>query len=220
MAKTEPEKISEYLTIEHALAYLETADDIPHRMEGEAVVLELLPSNVRRILDLGAGDGRLLALAKQVRPKAHGVAIDFSQTMLEKARSRFAEDKDISVIEHDLNRTLPDLGTFDVVLSSFAIHHLSDERKQALYSEIFTFLEYGGIFCNLEHVASPTQKLHEDFFNSLGATVADEDPSNQCTSVETQLNWLRKIGFKNVDCFWKWRELALFAGVKPTGNNP
>ena len=219
MAKPESDKLNEYLSIEHALAYLEKADDIPHRTEGEAVVLELLPSNVRRILDLGAGDGRLLALAKLVRPKANGIAVDFSPTMLEKARSRFGEDESISVMEHDLNKALPDIGSFDVVLSSFAIHHLSDERKQAIYSEVFALLEPGGIFCNLEHVASPTQKLHEDFYHSLGATVADEDPSNQCTSVETQLSWLSKIGFENVDCFWKWRELTLLAGVKPIGIN-
>jgi tRNA (cmo5U34)-methyltransferase len=218
MAITEPAKKNEYLTIEHALTYFEKADDIPHRMEGEAVVLELLPSNVHWILDLGAGDGRLLALAKLIKPEAHGVAMDFSPTMLEKARLRFKEEQNVSVIEHNLNNTLPDIGTFDVVLSSFAIHHLSDERKQAIYSEVFNLLEPGGIFCNLEHVASPTQKLHEDFYHSLGATIADEDPSNQCTSVEIQLSWLRTIGFENVDCFWKWRELALLAGVKPTGN--
>jgi hypothetical protein len=32
--------------------------------------------------------------------------------------------------------------------------------------------------------------------------------------VETQVRWLREIGFGQVDCFWKWRELAVFGGVK------
>jgi hypothetical protein len=54
--------------------------------------------------------------------------------------------------------------------------------------------------------------LHEEFLAALGA---EEDPSNKLVAVETQLGWLRDIGFADVDCFWKWRELALLSGRKP-----
>jgi len=69
---------SEWQTLEHAVAYLARADKLPHRTEGEKVLLEQVPKNVRRILDLGTGDGRLLALVKLNNPSVEGVALDFS----------------------------------------------------------------------------------------------------------------------------------------------
>jgi tRNA (cmo5U34)-methyltransferase len=210
--------IKEYNSAEHALAYLARADRIAHRTAGEAVVLELVPSGVRRILDLGAGDGRLLALLRIDRPAARGVATDLSPTMLDAARARFGDDALVEVVEHDLDASLGTLGapgTFDAVVSCFAIHHCSHARKRALYADVFELLEPGGVFYNLEHVASPTPELHEAFFAALGISLADEDKSNQLLDVETQVGWLREIGFAQVDCFWKWRELAVFGGVKP-----
>jgi SAM-dependent methyltransferase len=119
------------------------------------------------------------------------------------------------VVRHDLDETLPAAARrFDAIVSSFAIHHLDDARKASLYAEVFERLAPGGIFCNLEHVASPTGALHAQFLEKLGIPVDEEDPSNKLLDVETQLGWLRAIGFADVDCHWKWRELALLVGVK------
>ena len=197
---------------EHVQDYLERADTILHRCEGESALLEFIPRNVRRILDLGTGDGRLLALVRKPHADTESVAVDFSPAMLAVARRRFAGDSSVRVVSHNLDDPLPELGKFDAVISSFAIHHLVHVRKRALYAEIYELLNAGGVFCNLEHVASPTPRLHEEFLTRIGFTVETEDPSNKLLDVETQLGWLRQIGFVDVDCFWKWRELALLAG--------
>jgi len=208
---------------EHVRDYLERADSINHREEGESALLEFVPEGPRRILDLGTGDGRLLALVRtELARRSHGqgeaVAVDFSPAMLEAVRKRFDGDLSVKVVAHNLDDPLPELGKFEAVISSFAIHHLVHERKRALYREIFDLLEPGGIFCNLEHVASPSSQLHEEFLERIGFTVETEDPSNKLLDVESQLGWLRELGFEDVDCHWKWRELALLAGRKPQRN--
>jgi SAM-dependent methyltransferase len=208
---------SEWQTIEHALAYLARADNLPHRIEGEKVLLEQIPPNIKRVLDLGTGNGRLLGLVKMQNPEVEGVALDFSVPMLEQAKKRFEGDERVVVFKHDFNNPLPvdKLGSFDAIISSLAIHHLADKRKEQLYREIFTLLNSKGIFCNLEHVSSPTWNIHLKFLSKIGQTVENEDPSNILLDVETQLGWLRQIGFVDVDCYWKWFEVALLSGFKP-----
>jgi SAM-dependent methyltransferase len=210
-----PDMSNEWTTAEHAQAYLRRADRIPHRAEGEATLREEVPPGAASVLDLGSGDGRLLGLLLEHCPDASGVALDFSPPMLERLRQRFGGDERVRVVPHDLERPLPELGTFDVVASSFAIHHLPHPRKEALYREVWGLLRPGGVFCNLEHVSSPTEALHRRFLDVMGIAPGEEDPSNKLLDVETQLRWLREIGFADVDCCWKWRELALLVGRRP-----
>jgi ubiquinone/menaquinone biosynthesis C-methylase UbiE len=207
----------EWAQSEHVSRYLERAGDFPHRKEGERVLLEHIGADVQRVLDLGTGDGRLLAALGQERAPFEGVGLDFSPVMLEAARKRLAEADHVELVEHDLGSPLPDLGRFDAVVSSFAIHHLEHERKRSLYAEVFALLTRGGVFANLEHVASPTERLHRAFFDAIDEPIGNEDPSDRCLDVETQLSWLRAIGFDDVDCYWKWLEMALLIGVKPAG---
>jgi tRNA (cmo5U34)-methyltransferase len=202
-------------TAEHARDYLRRADSLPHRAEAESTLLELLPENPRRVLDLGSGAGRLIELLKPLRPNAQFVALDFSPTMLDELHRLFGHDPSVKIVAHDFDQPLPDLGRFDLVVSSFAIHHVHHGRKRALYAEIFRALEPGSLFVNLDHVDSPSRALHAAFLKAIGWE--DEDPSNKLLDLDTQLRWLREIGFTDVDCHWKWRELALFAGAKPSG---
>ena len=205
----------EWSSPQHALAYLNVADNLPHRSEGETVLIDHLPENTRRILDLGTGDGRLIRLIKMNKPDIEeAVALDVSPTMLKSARDHFANDSKIKIMEHDLSQPLPDLGYFDAVVSSFAIHHLKHERKHELYEEIYDILNPTGVFCNLEHVTSPSVQLHVRFLKAIGYTPEKEGGGNRLLPMEKQLDWLRDIGFVEVDCYWKWLEMALLIGYK------
>lgn len=205
---TDPQRVGDYLA---------RADGFPRRLEGEGVLLAHVPCDVGRVLDLGTGDGRLLAMLQADRPGMHGVGLDFSEVMLDAARERFVGDGRVEIVEHDLAAPLPaaELGRFDAVVSSLAIHHLEHERKRSLYGEAFELLEPGGVLANFEHVAPATERLHLAFFEAIGVPIEDEDPSDRTLDVESQLRWLREIGFDDVDCYWKWLELALLIGVKP-----
>jgi SAM-dependent methyltransferase len=204
---------------EHALSYLRGRETLPHRVDALEVLCELLPPEPERVLDLGTGDGITLGLVLSARPGATGLGLDFGAEMLRQGRERFGEDRRVELAHHDLEQPLPaDLGAFDVVVSSFAIHHLAPARQRALYAEVFEILRPGGLFVNAEHVASPTDELHRQFLAALGCLPYDDDPSNQLVALEHHLTWLNDIGFEDADCFWKWRELAVVAGVKPVGD--
>jgi SAM-dependent methyltransferase len=196
---------------------------------------------VRRIVDLGAGDGTLLGALLATFPDAEGTALDFSPTMLDHARARLAPfGSRARVAPADLRvpgwAALVD-GPVDTVVSGFAIHHLADERKRALYGEILGRLDPGGTFLNLEHVASAGPRAERLFdealiaFHAVARTAAGEavdaaalrrahharpdKADNVLAPVERQCAWLREIGFVDVDVFWKWFELAIFGGDAP-----
>ena len=204
----------EWAQTEHVSRYLNRADEFPYRAEGESVLFVQVPLEARRVLDLGTGDGRLLAPLLAARREMRSVGVDFSDVMLQAARERFAGDERVELVKHDLAEPLPALGRFDAVVSSFAIHHVEHERKRSLYQEVFELLEPGGMFANFEHVASPSPRLHAAFYAAIGVPIEEEDPSNRLLDVQTQLKWLREIGFDDVDCYWKWLEMALLIGVK------
>ncbi len=213
---TSTENVNLWRTAEHALSYLQKRDSIPHRTDGYTAMLEVVPARMERVLDLGTGDGNVLALVLAARPGASGVGLDFQPEMLDRARERFRAIDAVEIRRHDLDEPLPeDLGDFDLVVSGFAIHHLVPDRQQDLYGEIFDILRPGGVFANVEHVASRTPARHAEFLDALGSSPEQDDPSNKLVPVASHLAWLDGFGYADAECLWKWRELAVVTGNKP-----
>jgi len=200
-----------WVDVDKALEYLARADTLPHRAEGEGVlvrdVVKCLPG---RVLDLGCGDGRLTALVLAAYPESTAICVDMSPPMLDAVAERFEGDDRVTIAAHDLEEPLLFDGPFDAVISSLAIHHVDDERKQSLDAEVASLLTPGGVFANLDIVQSPTQALHDQWRDEMGAR---DDPSDRLAPMEPQLQWLRDAGLQEVDCIWKWRSLALLRGA-------
>ena len=207
---------AEWSDLDKSTTYLKSIDSEPHRRWGEAVLLENIPEKASRILDIGSGNGRLIKLIKEnnLSSKVEFTALDVSPIMLKELKNNFVNDSSVKIVEHDLDIKLPDLGYFDVIISSFAIHHLKHARKFTLYEEIYEMLNPLGVFCNLEHVASVSVRQHIKFFSLIGEPLDQEEKTDKTLSVEKQLHMLREIGFVEVDCLWKWYEMALLIGYK------
>jgi ubiquinone/menaquinone biosynthesis C-methylase UbiE len=206
------------------------------------LVRKSLP-RLKRFLDLGCGDGILGRAVLSNYPKAKGIFLDFSDTMIEAACKKSPKNnKNLVFITEDYGKpgwvkSVAKYGRQDLIISGFSIHHQKDHRKKTIYREIFDLLKPGGLFLNLEHVASATpwlQYVADEFFidalyeyhlsldqNTKRKTIAKEYYNNPCkkanilTPVEKQCLWLRETGFKEVDCYLKIFELALFGGIKP-----
>ena len=194
---------------------------------------------IRRFVDLGAGDGGFAELLLDLYPESTGVLVDFSAPMLAAARERLADEKGRwEIVEGNLATPtwrdgLAEGERFDAVVSRLAIHHLTDERKQELYAEAFALLRPGGVFLNWEHVDTGglAEGLFDEFFRErlLQAEQERENPrpaeevlasyddaadDDILRDPESQCEWLRVAGFEKVDTYFKLPGLAIFGGER------
>lgn len=192
-------------------SYVDRVGTLVPRQIGEIELLEAMPRIIRNLLDLGCGDARLAKVVMEHHPECERVvAVDTSEPMLALARSNLDSDPRADIRQHDLNDPLLSLGSFDAVVSGFAVHHVTNERKQELFREIVEILNPGGVFANLEVVRCATPHLHAEFYRRIGREA--DDPEDVLAQVEPQLEWMRDAGLVDVDCQWRWRGFALLVG--------
>ena len=188
-----------------------------------------------RVLDLGCGDGLFIQeLLKSFTP-AKVTLVDGSNEMLEAAKERLGSRANLNFTQASFQELLtndPLNENFDFIYSSLAIHHLSFDEKIKLYAYIHKRLSPGGHFVHYDVVVPPTEKLEKWYLllwrqwikehpakerreKLLG--IPDQYKSNQDNIPDTlkaQLEALNKIGFNDVDCFFKCGIFSLFGGCK------
>jgi tRNA (cmo5U34)-methyltransferase len=231
---------------DHVRWYLESVRGaIPLCQEQFAVMVQMVAASrapVRRFLDVGAGAGALSAVLLAHYPEAQAVLVDFSPPMLEAARLRLPATA-AGPAFHAADLATPAWreavvvhAPFDAIVSGFAIHHLEDERKRALYGELHDLLAPGGAFAHIEHVAPEAawvaRAYDEGMIDALwdyarragdGQTRAEiaaeyetrpDRAANRLAPLEIQLQWLRDAGFRDVAAPFRWYELAVFGGYR------
>jgi tRNA (cmo5U34)-methyltransferase len=209
------------------------------------MALRMIPQSIDapiRVLDIGAGYGAMAAAVLHDRPNATALCLDASDAMLKLGAEKNASLKDrISFVQGSLET--PDWiksvhETFDVVISSRALHHFTEnQRRRYIFKEVYDLLRAGGCFINADNVRAANKSLTERYraardeyldrrvrqasggkINLVAAKAASPStyhgPHNN-GHLEEELAWLLEAGFQDVDCFWKFTTMVVYGGFKP-----
>lgn len=183
------------------------------------LMLHYIPDNFKpkRILELGSGTGNLTELILEKFPDAEITVVDISEKILEECKARFRSSTSIKYDQSDFKEIdfIPE--SFDLVLSSIAIHHIEDADKQILFKKIYSYLKPKGIFTYLDQCMGETSEIYQKNMEKwkieafkLGSTddnwktwMDHQDQHDFHATVRNQIKWLEDSSFKKIDILWR-----------------
>jgi len=222
-------------------------DNAQYYLPERDLLLDILVSFYRRfvmtsegasVLDLGCGDGIVSAALIDADPNINIQAIDGSKDMIAASRKRLSAlpaERIRMVTFQDLISESVVLGTFDCMVSAFAIHHIDLTEKQALFRWVIRNLKSEGFFMNVD-VVRPSVLDQEDWYYDLWRewierhqqqeNEAAEDfrnvpsaartrPENKYDTLEEQLEALKQAGFCDVECHYRHGLFGMYSGRRP-----
>jgi L-threonylcarbamoyladenylate synthase len=151
-----------------------------------------------RVLELGTGTGETARRLLERLEDAELISVDESAEMLAVAAGVLPADR-VQLVQGRLQDPLP-AGTFDLVVSALAIHHLDDHEKPDLFARVRSALAPGGRFVLADVVVpdEPSQAV-------IPLTPGYDKPS----PLGEQRRWLTDAGFRSVDIVWRHDDLAI-----------
>ncbi|MFI5266204.1 MAG: class I SAM-dependent methyltransferase [Chloroflexota bacterium] len=174
----------EWQESERVVRYLEREKEPEHEAEvrtAHQLMIELLPAapdEAFRFLDLGAGAGAVSASVMAHFLKAAAVLADMSAPMIQAGGEKLAPFSGRwGYVEYDMNADAwpAELaGPFQAAVSARAIHHLTTERKLALFRRVFGALAPGGVFVNWDRLRDANDARRSGNSHDETATTIDE----------------------------------------------
>ncbi len=183
------------------------------------------------VVDLGCALGEALApLIDRFGADCRYVGVDVSRPMLEAARMRFRSLIDagsVQILDLDLRTGFPRVSA-SVILSVLTIQFTPIEHRLRILEDVHASLLTGGAFLFVEKVIGMTAPLDRDFVElyyefKRSAGYTREEIERKRLSLEGVLvpvtaRWneelLKTVGFRQVDCFWRWMNFAGWIAVK------
>lgn len=121
------------------------------------------------LLDLGCGNARFMAPCFQAAPPGRYDGVDLSAAALEEAREHLSSLQQVTLHHQDmLQATRQVEAAFDVIFTSFAVHHLDAETKQQLFHACAARLVPGGALIMVDVVREEGQSREEYLESYLG----------------------------------------------------
>lgn len=183
------------------------------------------------VVDLGCALGEAIApLIARRGPQCHYVGVEVSPPMLQAARARFKDLIDggiVQILDLDLRTGFPQVSA-SVILSVLTIQFTPMEHRLHILEKIHDALVSGGAFIMVEKVIGASASLNREFVElyyefKQASGYTREEIERKRLSLEGVLvpvtaRWneelLRSVGFRHIDCFWRWMNFGGWIAVK------
>ncbi|WP_252179735.1 class I SAM-dependent methyltransferase [Endozoicomonas sp. 4G] len=120
------------------------------------------------LLDLGCGDASLVPEMTRRLSLTSYTAVDLAESVLAIARQNMQQPGVVSqFFLSNIFEPLPAKGSYNLIFSSFAIHHGSLSEKQALFSELRNKAEPDGLFVMIDAIRLNHQS-RDDYIEKVG----------------------------------------------------
>jgi tRNA (cmo5U34)-methyltransferase len=184
--------------------YLETIRaEVPAYDELQDAVAEATVGiRAERVLELGVGTGQTSKRVLDLHPEAELVGIDESAEMLVAASADVAA-ADLRVSR--LQDSLPE-GSFDLVVSALAVHHLDGASKADLFARVADRLRPGGRFVLCDVVVPD---------NPADVVTPIDGVYDQPSTIDDQLRWLAAAGM-DAEVVWARQDLVVIIADSPS----